>query len=117
MKKQTTTTTSNSNIARPITTEDVYANRKVIIEVGLSREWDYDSCQDLVQEVALKCLRDKPVMFDPAKEALKDLLARIARKTADDICRKNCHTPVPIDDIELVKMLDGQVDYRDEAVE
>ena len=117
MKKQTTTTTSNSNTVCHITPEEVYANKEIIIAVGRRYKWDYSSCEDLVQEVALKCLWGSHIMFDPAKGTLKGFLARIARNTAIDMWRKNRHNPVPTEDIELAMMLDGQVAYRDEMME
>ena len=117
MKRPNTTTTSNSNTARPVTFEDVYANKEVIVAVGRRLKWDSHSCEDLVQEVALKCLWGRQIIFDPAQGRLKNLLARIARNTAVDIWRKNRHTPVPTEDIELAMMLEGQVDYSDEVLE
>ena len=73
--------------------------------------------EDLVQEVAVKCWRDRRIAFDPSKGTLAGYIARIARNTAVDIWRRNRHTPVPTDDVELVKMLDDEDSFTDDATE
>lgn len=115
--KKNTTTINNSNAVRPVTPNEVYENKGLVMEVGRRLGWDFNSCEDLVQEVAVKCWRDRRIAFDPSKGTLAGYIARIARNTAVDIWRRNRHTPVPTDDVELVKMLDDEDSFTDDATE
>ena len=63
-KKESYTNALNSelnneadNAVRPVSPDEVYANKGVIMDVARRLYWDYDSGKDLVQEVALKCWR------------------------------------------------------------
>ncbi len=114
MKKNTD---NSSNAVRPVTPDEVYDNKGLIINVGQRLGWDFNSCQDLVQEVAIKCWQSGRVAYNPAKGTLPGFLARIARNTAIDMWRKNRHMPVPTDDDELGKMLGEGEDYMDDALE
>ena len=111
-------TAMNESLAvRPVTPNEVYENKGLVIEVGRRLRWDYHSCQDLVQEVALKCWRNRRIVFDPSKGTFAGFLARIARNTAIDIWRKNRHLPIPTDDVELVRIADNENDDTPDAPE
>lgn len=116
MKKDSATPIT-SNAVRPVTPKEVYDNKGLIIDVGRGLGWDFSSCDDLVQEVALKCWRDRRIVYDPSKGSLASYIARIARNTAVDIWRRNRYNPVPTDDIELVTMLEAEDGFIDDGVE
>lgn len=104
MKKEAT---EKNDARRPVTPEEVYQNKGLIIETGRRLGMDYDSCLDLVQNVAVKCWNDKRIGFDPSKGTLQGYLARIARNTAIDIWRKNRHNATPIEEKDLVLILEN----------
>ena len=100
-------TTIEKNVRRPVTPEEVYENKGLIIEVGKRLGMDHDSCMDLVQDVAVKCWNNRHIGFDPSKGTLQGYLARIARNAAIDTWRKNRHNAIPIEEKELVLRLEN----------
>ena len=104
MKKETT---EKNDVRRPVRPEEVYENKGLIIEVGRRLGMDLDSCQDLVQDVAVKCWNDKRIGFNPSKGTLQGYLSRIARNIAVDTWRKNRHNATPIEEKDLVLMLEN----------
>ena len=122
MKKESTTIDNGNsvnfgNAARPVTPNEVYDNKGLIMEVGHRLGWDFNSCEDLVQEVAYNCWSDRRIAFNPSKGTLAGYLARIARNTAVDIWRKNRHNPVPTDHVELMKMMEDEEVFTDDVEE
>ena len=103
MKKEAT---EKNDARRPVTPEEVYENKGLIIEIGRRRGMDYNSCMDLVQDVAIKCWKSKGFCFDPSMGTLQGYLARIARNTAIDTWRKNRHNATPTEEEKLVPMLE-----------
>ncbi|MBR4519455.1 MAG: sigma-70 family RNA polymerase sigma factor [Victivallales bacterium] len=111
MKKGKDNSKATSDIIdaiRPVSPDEVYANKGTIISVGKRLGWDYDSCDDLVQEVALKCWNDPRIRFNPRKGTVGAYLARIARNTAINLWRKNKHQPIPMEDVELFAQMDDK---------
>ena len=107
MQKDANSTThandADSNMGRPVTPEEVYAHRNVIMGVANRsyRKVDVDSQQDLLQEVALKCWNDPRVRYNAQKGELAAYLATLARTTLADMWRKSKHVPSPMEDIDL----------------
>ncbi len=95
--------TEKNDVRRPVSPEEVYENKGLIIEIGRRLGMDLDSCQDLVQDVAVKCWNDKRIGFDSSKGTIQGYLARIARNTAVDTWRKNRHNAIPIEEKDLVQ--------------
>jgi len=110
-KKNNSKAMNNStvNASRPVSPDEVYANREVIKKAGRHYHWDESSCEDLVQEVALKCWRNPSIRFNHLEGTLAGYLYQIALFTAVDIWRKNRHLPLPVEDVELVAMLEAEV--------
>ncbi len=75
--------TENNAICH-ISYTEVYEQKEVIIRAGRKLGWDYASCDDLVQEVAIKCWKNPKIQYDSAKGTKKSLLARIAHNTGYD---------------------------------
>ena len=110
-------TTEKIDVRRPVRPEEVYENKGLIIEIGRHLGMDYDSCQDLVQDVAVKCWNSTRIGFDPSKGTLQGYLARIARNTAIDIWRKNRHNATPIEEKDLVQRLENNGCHIDRELE
>ena len=100
---------------RPISPEEVYANKGLILDVAKRLGFDYNSGLDLVQEVALKCWKDPRVRFDPLKGTLAGYLYKITWNMAVSMWRKNKHVPYPVEDAELTAMLEREVPDGDDA--
>ncbi|MBO4345268.1 MAG: sigma-70 family RNA polymerase sigma factor [Victivallales bacterium] len=105
-------TADNENAVRPVTAEDVYDNKGAIINVGRRLGFDYDSCEDLVQEVAFRCW-DRRVQFDPSRGTLAAYVSRIAHNIAVDKIRRNKLVQFPCEDTVLEVLADGRDEYED----
>ena len=103
------------NDARPISPEEVYANKGLILDVAKRLGFDYNSGLDLVQEVTLTCWKDPRVRFDPLKGTLAGYLYTITWNMAVSMWRKNKHVPYPVEDAELTAMLEREVPESDVA--
>ena len=114
MKKEAT---EINNARRPVTPEEVYENKGLIIEIGKRLDMDHDSCLDLVQEVAIKCWKSKSIGFEPSKGTLQGYLARIAHNTAIDTWRKNRRNAIPIEEKDLVQRLENNGCHIDRELE
>ena len=108
-KDNSKVTSDTINAIRPVSPDEVYANKSLIINVGKRLGWDYDSCNDLVQEVALKCWNNPRIRFNPRKGTIAGYLARISRNAAINMWRKNKHLPIPTEDVELIAQMDAMV--------
>jgi RNA polymerase sigma factor (sigma-70 family) len=105
-----------SNGIRPVSPEEVYANRGLIIDVAQGLGWDRDSAQDLVQEVAIKCWSRATLLYNPARGSLASFLAMVARSTAVDMWRnKMQYLPIPMEEVTLVALVDAEVSEKDEV--
>ena len=105
---------NKNNAIRPISAEEVYANKGVIMNIGKRLGWERDSRKDLVQEVAIKCWSDPRIQFNPVKGTLAGYLARIAKNTAVDMWRQNKHIPIPMEDMELLSRLESECHERND---
>lgn len=108
-KNNSNAVNSPSNAIRPVSPEEVYANRRLVMNVAKRLGLDYDSGKDLVQEVAIKCNNNPKIRFNPLKGTLTGYLARIAFNTAVDMTRRNKHLPVPMEDVELAARMEAEV--------
>ena len=108
--------TTDTSVPRPIDPKEVYENKGLIISIGRNY-LDRESCEDLVQEVAIKCLRNERIRYDASRGPLTPYLARIARNVAADMWRANRRT-VPTDPkvVALAKMDEEEERLKDVGI-
>ena len=104
---------NESNEIRPVSPEEVYAYKFLIISFAKERfNIDYHSAEDLVQEVAIKCWRNPTVRYNPAKGSLASFLIKIAINMIYDQWRKKRKLQIDFRDIDsLLKDSDDSDDY------
>ena len=81
--------TNESKESRPVSPEDVYAHKGLIIKMATNDfGLDYHSAEDLVQELAIKCWQSPKIRHNPAKGSLASYLIKIAKNMIFDQWRK-----------------------------
>ena len=82
--------TNENNAPRPVSPEEVYAYKFLIISEAQKLKYrkDYHSAEDLVQELAIKCWLSPTVRYNPAKGSLASFLKKIAKNMIYDQWRK-----------------------------
>ena len=81
---------NESKEGRPVSPEEVYAHKEVIIYVVMKMRHskDYHSAEDLLQELAIKCWQSQKIRYNPAKGPLTNYLITIAKNMVRDQWRK-----------------------------
>jgi len=91
MEQQSMTEFANESKAiRPVSPEEVYAHKNLIISIAMKLKFgkDYHSAEDLVQKLAIKCWQNPSIRYNPAKGSLASYLIKIAKNMIFDQWRK-----------------------------